>query len=158
MLKFGRRLQQIGSSFLVSLPSEWVKKNELKKGSVIIIEIKSDNSLSLLSSDSIGEEPKQVTIAYSPLSADSVVNQVYGAYLLGYDIIRIKGNDQIAFDHRDRIKNAMRKLAGLEIIEEDSANIICQFLLDAGTLVVEKILKRMSTIISGMYKDTVDLV
>ena len=158
MLKFGRRLQQIGSSFLVSLPSEWVRKNELKKGSIIIIEVHSDNSLSLLSSDSTGEEPKQVAIAYSPLSVDSVVNQVYGAYLLGYDIIRIKGNEQIAFDHRDRIKNAMRKLAGLEIIEEDSANIICQFLLDAGTLVVEKILKRMSTIISGMYKDTVDLL
>src|SRR5918996_4884297 len=158
MLKFGRRLQQIGSSFLVSLPSEWVRKNELKKGSIIIIEVHSDNSLSLLSSDSIGEEPKQVAIAYSPLSVDSVVNQVYGAYLLGYDIIRIKGNEQIGFDHRDRIKNAMRKLAGLEIIEEDSANIICQFLLDAGTLVVEKILKRMSTIISGMYKDTIDLL
>lgn len=158
MLKFGRRLQQIGSSFLVSLPGEWIRKNELKKGSIIIIEVHSDNSLSLLSSDSTGEEPKQVAIAYSPLSVDSVVNQVYGAYLLGYDIIRIQGSEQIAFDHRDRIKNAMRKLAGLEIIEEDSANIICQFLLDAGTLVVEKILKRMSTIISGMYKDTIDLL
>src|ERR687892_521844 len=158
MLKFGRRLQQIGSSFLVSLPSEWVRKNELKKGSIIIIEVHSDNSLSLLSSDSIGEEPKQVAIAYSPLSVDSVVNQVYGAYLLGYDLIRIQGIEQIAFEHRDRIKNAMRKLAGLEIIEEDSGNIICQFLLDAGTLVVEKILKRMSTIISGMYKDTIDLL
>src|ERR687898_2712400 len=158
MLKFGRRLQQIGSSFLVSLPSEWIRKNELKKGSITIIEVHSDNSLSLLCSDSIGEEPKQVAITYSPLSVDSVVNQVYGAYLLGYDIIRIQGNEQIAFDHRDRIKNAMRKLAGLEIIEEDSGNIICQFLLDAGTLVVEKILKRMSTIISGMYKDTIDLL
>ena len=158
MLKFGRRLQQIGSSFLVSLPSEWVRRNDLKKGSIIIIEIHSNNSLSLLSSDSIGEEQKQVAIAYSSTSVDYVVNQIYGAYLLGYDIIRIQGNGQMAFDHRDRIKHAMRKLAGLEIIEEDSANIICQFLLDAGTLVVEKILKRMSTIISGMYKDTIDLL
>jgi phosphate uptake regulator len=158
VLKFGRRLQQIGSSFLVSLPSEWVRRNDLKKGSIIIIEIHSNNSLSLLSSDSIGEEQKQVAIAYSSTSVDYVVNQIYGAYLLGYDIIRIQGNGQMAFDHRDRIKHAMRKLAGLEIIEEDSTNIICQFLLDAGTLVVEKILKRMSTIISGMYKDTIDLL
>jgi phosphate uptake regulator len=158
MPKFGRRLQQIGSSLLISLPSDWVKRNNLKKGSMVLIDVNSDNSLSLFSSDLIGEEPKHVSIAYSPISVDYVVNQVYGAYLLGYNIIRIKGNEQIAFDHRDRIKHAMRKLAGLEIMEEDSANIICQFLLDAGTLDVEKILRRMSTIISGMYKDTIDLL
>lgn len=158
MPRFGRRVQQIGSSFLVSLPSEWVKRNNLKKGSIVLIEVNSDNSLSLFPSDLTGEEPKHVAIAYSPISVDYVVNQIYGAYLLGFNMIRIKGNEQIAFDHRDRIKHAIRKLAGLEIIEEDSANIICQFLLDAGTLDVEKILRRMSTIISGMYKDTIDLL
>ncbi len=111
MLRFGRRVQQIGSSFLVSLPSGWVKKNNLKKGNMV-----------------------------------------------GYNIIRIKGTEEIAFDHRDRIKHTMRTLAGLEIIEEDSTNIICQFLLDAGTLDIEKILRRMNTIIAGMYKDTIDLL
>jgi phosphate uptake regulator len=158
MPRFGRRVQQIGSSFLVSLPSEWVKRNKLKKASIVLIEVNSDNSLSLFPSDLTGEEPKHVAIAYSPISVDYVVNQIYGAYLLGFNMIRIKGNEQIAFDHRDRIKHAMRKLAGLEIIEEDNANIICQFLLDAGTLDVEKILRRMSTIISGMYKDTIDFL
>jgi phosphate uptake regulator len=158
MLRFGRRMQQIGSSFLVSLPKGWVKRNNLKKGNMVLIEVNNDNSLSLFSSDLIGEEPKEVTIVYSPNSVDNIVNQIYGTYLLGYDIIRIKGNEQITFDHRDRIKHAMRKLVGLEIIEEDSTNIICQFLLDAGTLDIEKILRRMSTIIAGMYKDTIDLL
>lgn len=158
MLRFGRRMQQIGSSFLVSLPKGWVKRNNLKKGNMVLIEVNNDNSLSLFSSDLIGEEPKEVTINYSPNSVDNIVNQIYGTYLLGYDIIRIKGNEQITFDHRDRIKHAMRKLVGLEIIEEDSTNIICQFLLDAGTLDIEKILRRMSTIIAGMYKDTIDLL
>lgn len=158
MLRFGRRVQQIGSSFLVSLPSGWVKKNNLKKGNMVLIEINNDNTLSMFPSDLTDKEPKEVTIAYSPISVDSVVNQIYGTYLLGYNIIRIKGSEQIRFDHRDRIKYAMRKLAGLEIIEEDSANIICQFLLDPGTLDIEKILRRMSTIIAGMYKDTIDLL
>src|ERR671910_62444 len=158
MLRFGRRVQQIGSSFLVSLPSGWVKRNNLKKGNMVLIEINNDNTLSLFPSDMTDKEAKEVTIAYSPISVDSIVNQIYETYLLGYDIIRIKGNEQITFDHRDRIKHAMRKLAGLEIIEEDSTNIICQFLLDAGTLDIEKILRRMSTIIAGMYKDTIDLL
>ena len=158
MLRFGRRVQQIGSSFLVSLPSGWVKRNNLKKGNMVLIEINNDNTLSMFPADLTDKEPKEVTITYSPISVDSVVNQIYGTYLLGYNIIRTKGSEQIRFDHRDRIKYAMRKLAGLEIIEEDSTNIICQFLLDPGTLDIEKILRRMSTIIAGMYKDTIDLL
>jgi phosphate uptake regulator len=158
MLRFGRRVQQIGSSFLVSLPNGWVKRNNLKKGNMVLIEINNDNTLSLFSSDLTGEELKEVTITYSHTFIDSIINQIYGTYLLGYNIIRINGTEQITFDHRDRIKHTMRTLAGLEIIEEDSTNIICQFLLDAGTLDIEKILRRMNTIIAGMYKDTIDLL
>jgi phosphate uptake regulator len=85
---------------------------------------------------------------------DSLTNQIYGAYLLGYDIIRIKGKSQISFDDRELIKLAMRKLVGLEIVDENGSNIISQFLLDANTLDAEKILRRMSSIVAGMYKDT----
>jgi len=157
MPKYGRRIQQIGSSLLVSLPNDWAKRNNLKKGNMVVIEINNDNSLSLFSSsDFSNEQLKEITIPYSPGSIDNLVNQIYGTYLLGYDIIRIKGNQQITFEHRDLIKHAMRKLVGLEIIDEDNANIICQFLLDASTLDIEKILRRMSTIILGMYKDTIN--
>ena len=84
---------------------------------------------------------------------DSLVNQIYGAYLLGYNIIHIKGKSQISFDNRELIKHAMQKLVGLEIIDEDGYNITSQFLLDANSLDAEKILRRMSSIIAGMYRD-----
>jgi len=48
----------------------------------------------------------------------------------------------------------MRRLVGMEIIEEDASHINMQFLLDATTLNPEKILKRMSSIALGMYDDT----
>jgi phosphate uptake regulator len=84
---------------------------------------------------------------------DSLVNQVYGAYLLGYDVIRIKSGSQISFDDADRIKRAMRKLVGLEIVDEDGSNISVQFLLDENTLDAEKILRRMNSIVAGMHRD-----
>lgn len=87
---------------------------------------------------------------------DSLVNQIYGAYLLGYNIIRIRGKSQISFDDREIIKHAMRKLVGLEIVDEDGYNIISQFLLDANALDAEKILRRMSSIVAGMYRDILD--
>jgi phosphate uptake regulator len=154
MPRYARRLQKIGSSMLVSLPSEWVKNNNLKKGNMVMIEVNRNNSISLYPSDIDAEDVKEVNIPHPQLSIDSLTNQIYGAYLLGYDIIRIKGKSQISFDDREHIKLAMRKLVGLEIVDENGCNIISQFLLDANTLDAEKILRRMSSIVAGMYKDT----
>ena len=154
MSRYARRLQKIGSSMLISLPSEWVKNNNLKKGNMVMIEVNRNNSISLYPSDVDAEDVKEVNIPHPQLSMDSLTNQIYGAYLLGYDVIRIKGKSQISFDDRELIKLAMRKLVGLEIVDENGSNIISQFLLDANTLDAEKILRRMSSIVAGMYKDT----
>jgi phosphate uptake regulator len=83
---------------------------------------------------------------------------VYGAYLLGYDVIRIKANSQISFEDADRVKKAIRKLVGLEIVDEDGFHISAQFLLDANTLDAEKILRRMSAIVAGMYRDLFEAI
>jgi phosphate uptake regulator len=158
MPRYARRLQKIGSSILISLPSEWIKSNNLKKGSTVPIDINRDNSISIFPSDDMAEEAKEVTIPYSPVSMDTLVNQVYGAYLLGYDVIRIKAGSQISFEDADRVKKAIRKLVGLEIVDEDGQHISAQFLLDANTLDAEKILRRMSAIVAGMYRDLLDAV
>lgn len=50
----------------------------------------------------------------------------------------------------------MRRLVGMEIVDEDSSNVNVHFLLDATTLSPEKILKRMSTISLGMFRDTIN--
>lgn len=144
---------------MISLPSEWIKSNKLTKGSTVPIEINRDNTISIFpSQEDADDKTKEVTITYSPASMDTLVNQVYGAYLLGYDMIRIKAGLQISFDDADRIKKAMRKLVGLEIIDEDGLNITAQFLLDENTLDAEKILRRMSSIVAGMYRDVLDAI
>ena len=158
MPRYARRLQKIGSSILISLPSQWVKSNNLRKGNIVPIDINRDNSISIFPSDDTADKIKEMPIQYSPSSMDSLVNQVYGAYLLGYDIIRIKTNSQISFDDADRIKRAVRKLVGLEIVDEDGSNISAQFLLDANTLDAEKILRRMSSIVAGMYRDMLEAI
>ncbi len=159
MTRYARRLQKIGSSMLISLPSQWVKNNSLRKGNTVPIDVNRDNTISIFPSEEDAEDKmKEVTIPYTPTSMDTLVNQVYGAYLLGYDLIRIKASLQISFDDADRIKRSMHKLVGLEIIDEDGMNIIAQFLLDANTLAAEKILRRMNTIVAGMYRDVIEAI
>lgn len=154
MPKFIRRLQKIGSSLLVSLPKEWVDANNLEKSSEIEIET-GQNSLSITANKDI-KPSKEVVISYPLPKEENIVADITGAYLLGYDIIKIKGKTNIPVEDREKIRESMRRLVGVEIVEEEASSIIIQFLLDAATLNPEKILKRMSTIAIGMFNETLD--
>ena len=154
MTKFIRRLQKIGSSILVSLPKEWVDENKLEKSTQVELET-GQNSISItVNKDS--KPSKEVVISYPLPKEENITADLTGAYLLGYDIIRIKGKTTIPVQDREKIRDSMRRLVGVEIIEEDSSNIDIQFLLDATSLNPEKILRRMSSIALGMFHDTLN--
>ncbi len=151
MTKFIRRLQKIGSSILVSLPKEWVDANHLDKSSQVELETGQD-SISI-SANKETRPTKELTISYPLPKEENIVADITGAYLLGYDVIEINSKSIIPGEDREKIRNSMRRLVGMEIVEEDASKINMQFLLDATTLNPEKILKRMSSIALGMYED-----
>jgi phosphate uptake regulator len=156
MFQNERRLQKIGSSILMSLPAEWIKTLGLKKGDILSIENNDDKSITIFPTSNRNSEAKEIAIHLLDLSHEKLINQIYGAYLLGYDIIKIVGRTQIDFENREIIKKAMRNLIGLEIVDEDGLNMTIQFLLDAHSMNISKILKQMSSIVSGMHKDIVN--
>jgi len=151
LTKFVRRLQKIGSSILVSLPKEWVDANNLAKRSEVEIET-GQNSLSI-SVNKENRPTKEIVISYPLPKEENIVADITGAYLLGYDIIQINSKSSIPGEDREKIRNSMRRLVGMEIIEEGASKITMQFLLDTSTLNPERILKRMSSIALGMYDD-----
>ena len=151
MTKFIRRLQRIGSSILVSLPKEWVIANNLDKSNQVELETGQDTIS--ISANKEMRPTKELVISYPLPKDENIVADITGAYLLGYDIIQIASKSIIPGEDREKIRNSMRRLVGMEIIEEDASNINMQFLLDATTLNPEKILKRMSSIALGMYDD-----
>ena len=156
MTTFTRRLQRIGSSILVSLPKEWVVANKLDKSSQVEIET-TQNSLSITTQQS-KKPTKEVEIPYPLSKEDSVVANITGAYLLGYDLIRIKGKSTISIKDRENIRASMRSLVGIEIIDEDAKTITTQILLDESSVNPQKILKRMSSIAHGMFIDVLDML
>ena len=154
MTKFVRRLQRIGSSILVSLPKEWVDANKLDKSSQVELETGQD-SISI-SANKETRPTKELVISYPLPKEENIVANITGAYLLGYDVIEINSKSIIPGKDREEIRNSMRRLVGMEIIEEDASHINMQFLLDATTLNPAKILKRMSSISLGMYDDVLN--
>jgi phosphate uptake regulator len=177
MTIYTRTLQQIGSSILISLPTEWIKKNLLTKGRIVNIETNSDNTISIYNVDQNEEIKIEFNYHHDNYRLDIqnhkdkiskidgigkstedikiLLNKIFGAYLLGYNIINIKSKESISFDDSETIKKSIRKLIGLEIVDENNFNIKLQFLLDAKTLNIEKILNMMNSIITGMFKETI---
>jgi phosphate uptake regulator len=155
MLQNERRLQKIGSSVLMSLPADWIKTLGLKKGDILSIENNHDNSITIFPAKDRNNQGTEIAIHLFDLSQDKLINQIYGAYLLGYDLIKIVGRTPIDYENREIIKKAMRNLIGLEIVDEDGLNMTIQFLLDARSLNISKILKQMSSIVNGTHRDIV---
>ena len=156
MTTFTRRLQRIGSSILVSLPKEWVVANNLDKSSQVEIETTQNNLT--ITTQQRKKPTKEVEIPYPLSKEDSVVANITGAYLLGYDLIRIKGKSTISIKDRENIRASMRSLVGIEIIDEDAKTITTQVLLDESSVNPQKILKRMNSIAQGMFIDVLDML
>lgn len=146
MARFLRRLQRIGSSVLVSLPKEWVVQNGLEKGSQVEIE----TSRGGLSVAATGRKTRELSIAYPLPPNENITADLTGAYLLGYDAIQVTG-PAIPAEDRELIRDSTRRLAGMEIVEEDRSHVTLQFLLDPTTLDPRRILLRMNSIALGMF-------
>jgi phosphate uptake regulator len=82
--------------------------------------------------------------------------EIIAKYLLGFDIMRVEGKQRIGFDTRDVVKNTVRHLIGLEIVEEDHSGIVLQCLLEPSGFPPEKILRRGYSIAVGMHRDVVN--
>ena len=150
---FTRRLQKIGSSILVSLPKEWVDANNLDKSNQVEIET-NQNNLSIRTQQS-KRPSKEIEISYPLPKGESIVPTMTGAYLLGFDLIKIVGKSPISISDRESVRGSMRRLVGMEIIDEDATNISVQFLLDETSVNPQNILKRMSSIALGMFSDVI---
>ncbi|MCG3779773.1 MAG: PhoU family transcriptional regulator [Nitrosopumilus sp.] len=138
---------------LVSLPKEWIDANNLNKSNQVEIET-NQNNLSIRTQQN-KKPSKEVEISYPLSEGEGIVPTITGAYLLGFDIIRIVGRSSISINDRESVRGSMRKLVGLEIIDEDATNISIQFLLNETSINPQNILKRMSSIALGMFNDVV---
>jgi len=153
-----RKVQEMGgATLLVSLPKEWVRSSSLKKGAVVSIENSPDGGLLIYPAEkSDSRSEKEVEIPYpSKFHTSGLPNEITGAYLLGYDLIRVKGAYRIASKDREAIIGSIKRLIGLEVVEENAFAITCQFLVDNTAVEPSKIFRRISSIVRAMISDSV---
>jgi phosphate uptake regulator len=146
-------LEMGGGTLLISLPKDWARRNGVKKGATMAVDELSARKLIVRPIEDVVDKPKEIEVEYPGEDLSEVINDITGAYLLGFDVIRIAGKKVISREDRARLKATIARLVGLEIMDEDSKRVTVQFLLASSAIIPEKIVKRMSSILDGMLKD-----
>ncbi len=157
-----RKLQITGgSTFILSLPKEWVSRNELNKGSPMLIREEEDGSLSIFPSKV--EIPKTKEEALIRVSSNDhpggVMRKAISAYLAGYNILHLKTKSQqpFAIGLRKQLKNFARNyLVGTEIVTDSPSELTLQILLNYKELSVENALRRMAIIAASMHREAIE--
>jgi len=148
-----RKVQRTPSgTFFVTLPKFWSERYGLKRGSPVSVSETSDGRL--LVDPRYGVEPSIRTVTLKP--GPLLNREIIGNYLLGFDIINVEAKERISFEVRNTVKNALSRLIGLEIVEENYSRIVLQCLLEPSGFPPEKILRRGYAIATGMHRDVVN--
>jgi phosphate uptake regulator len=156
-----RKLQVTGgSTFILSLPKDWATRNELKRGSSMMLREEDDGTLSI--SPSKFEKKEKQDEAFIKVSLndnpDAIMRTAISAYLNGYNVLHIRAQSQKVLDTklRNHLKTFARNyLVGTEIVIDTPTDLTLQVLLNYPDLTVQNALSRMSIIASSMHKEAI---
>lgn len=153
-----RRLQMTGgSTYIVSLPKEWVDELQIKKNSDVTLVKNSNDSITLFQEEQ-GKKGQGTAFVGVKDSKESIRRKIIAMYLSGYKMIEIKTKGmEIPSTHRSVIRDLVRTtLMGTEIIEASSEKIILQVLTQLAQLSFSVALKRMYLTAVNMHREAIE--
>ncbi len=158
-----RKLQITGgSTYIISLPKQWVTQMALTKGSTVTLMRQNDGSIALLPENlkKVDKSTETTIEVRDQENPDLIMRKIVSAYLVGYTIIYLKAQrDRLDFTLRNAVKDFTRKkLVGTEIIADSPSELVLKVLLSYPDLSVESALRRMCIITSSMHKDAMTVL
>jgi len=155
-----RKIQFTGkSSYIVSLPKQWVMDLGLKQGDQIRMIRKGSSTLEIYPPkfETRSQKKEDATIAIDDEETSSIVRKLISLYFLGYKTINIKPKTgRLSPNQRNTVKEAVKRmLMGSEIISDSSGGITVQVLVNLLELSVDGAFKRMIHLAKSMSNDAI---
>jgi phosphate uptake regulator len=153
-----RKLQKTGgSTYIVSLPKQWVTSSRLKEGDSVSMTI--DNRGLLTLDPMLGTLKPMTTVEVyveDEDDSDHFLRRLIGLYISGHDEIVIRSKTRIPSDIRKVVRDFTRRVIGPEIVEESGNAISVQDVADHSNLDMRKILRRMHLMSRSMQADAME--
>ena len=155
-----RKIQFTGkSSYIVSLPKQWVMDLGLKQGDQIRMRRKDSSTLEIYPPkyETRSQKKEDATIEIGDEETVSIVRKLISLYFLGYKTINIKPKTgRLNPNQRNTVKEAVKRmLMGSEIISDSTAGITIQVLVNLLELSVDGAFKRMIHLAKSMSNDAI---
>ena len=156
-----RKIQFTGkSSYIISLPKQWIMDLGLKQGDQIRIVRKGSSTLELYPpkfESHIQKKEDAVIEIDSEEEASSIVRKLISLYFLGFKTLNVKPKkDRLSPSQRNTVKEAVKRmLMGSEIISDSSGGITVQVLVNLLELSVDGAFKRMIHLAKSMSSDAI---
>ena len=153
-----RKIQFTGkSSYIVSLPKQWILDLGLKQGDQVTIK-RSGTSLQIISSLHRTKDPHIEDAIFEISNNDengSIIRRIISLYFIGFKTISIRPKTgRFMPAQRTAIKDAVKKmLIGTEIISDSTNEIIIQVLVNLLELSIDGAFKRMVHLAKSMLND-----
>ena len=146
LIKFGN------SSFIVSLPNDWIKKNRLKKGDLMYYTLENDG-IKFYPEFKEEKELKEANIELSE-NMDLFRRELISVYIDGYNVVKIKGRNLET--NIKNIRNILRNLTSFEIIKQTPELIVVQDFFNIKEVNLKDLIKRMDIITRSMIEDSIE--
>jgi len=151
-----RRVQITGgSSYVITLPKEWIKTMNIKKNDQLGINIQSDGTLVL--NPKITQEQLQ---RIKEFNVNNIPKPTYllqlliGAYISGYTSLKITSPSRMPTPVQNVIRSFTQLAIGPEVVEESDTSVTLKDLLNPMEMPLDRTIKRMHIIVKGMHEDT----
>ena len=153
-----RRVQITGgSSYVITLPKEWIKLSNIKKNDPLGLLKQSDGTL-LITSKMVEKQDQKIKVFRTSDTTDPeyLLRQLIGSYIAGYDSIIIESGNKISSKFRACVREFTKTTIGQEVIEETNTSITIKDLLKPAELPFNSTIKRMHLIIKVMHEDAMN--
>ena len=153
-----RKIQKVGYSTLsVSIPMNWAKKMNVKKGDIVFLNEENDGALRI-SPESNKIENTSVYIVNADECDNTMIlaRVIISNYMLGRSVIRVESNRRLMREQIESIRKVTQQLLGIGIIEESDKHLLLQCSIDPKNFPLKTVVKRLYVITSMMFKESID--
>ena len=151
----GRRIQKTGgSTFIVSLPKNWVLARGLGPGDVLQFTPRADGSLTIYAASATPAESQRRTVEVSnDADEEHLFRRLIAEYIAGYPLLEIRTPGRMSARTREVVRNFAQRMIGPEILEETAEAVILQDVVGQNPLPIPSIVRRMHQMVRAMQVD-----
>lgn len=152
-----RKIQKVGgSTYTVSVPKEWARKQGLETGEAVRLYTHRDGSLIVRGRRTDGESLASVWLPVTEPGVDAVEQSIQGAYEAGFERIALHAEEPFTDEQRRVARTVARRFVGTEVLDADGEGIVIRAMLDASAVSIRQSIDQAVSIVSTMQKVVLD--